>query len=120
MKNVERLVDRIREQALLQDGGLEIGPGLLERGHEEVRARTRSRRRTRRPRSGAEMSAEMMPHDQPGDGDVGDPDIATDEEQHEQPDDRGDDPDRDHVAEERRRTAIAVGRSPKNVKSAPV
>ena len=68
---------------------------------------------------GAEMIAETMPHDQARDRDVGDPDVAAQEQQHEQAEDRGDEPERDRRSRGPRRTATAVDVSPKNLKSAP-
>ena len=86
-EELEGLVDRVLEQALLQHRGLEIGPGLLERGHEEIRAGPgHAAEHDGRDRGRDDRRDDA--DDQPRDGDVGDPDIATDEEQHEQSDDR--------------------------------
>ena len=86
-EELERLVDRVGEQALLEDGRLEIGAGLLERGDEEVRAGTghateddgRDRRRDDRRHD---------PADEARDRHVGDADVAADDEQDDEPDDR--------------------------------
>ena len=78
MKNVEGLVDRVGEQALLEDRRLEVGAGLLERGDEEVGPGSghaaEDDRRDRRRDDGRHDAA-----DEPADRHVGDAEVAADE-----------------------------------------